>query len=43
MYKSMYDILNKQIDYYNEYIKLLRMNYTEKMYSYNCKEFNRHF
>ena len=35
MYKSMYDILNKSIDYNNEYDKLWDMIFTERYYQYN--------
>ncbi len=35
MYKSMYDILNKSIDYNNEYEKLWNMIFAERYYRYN--------
>ena len=35
MYKSMYDILNKSINYENEYYKLWNMIFTERYYKYN--------
>lgn len=35
MYRSMYELLNKSIDYRNEYEKLLNMIFTEHYYKYN--------
>lgn len=35
MYKSMYDILNKKIDYENEFSKLWNMLFTKKYYQYS--------
>ena len=35
MYRSMYDLLNKSIDYSNEYKKLWDMIFTERYYIYN--------
>ena len=39
MYRSMYDILNTQINYYDEYNKLLIMINNEKMYTYNQQQY----
>lgn len=39
MYKSMYDILNKTIDYENEYKKLWEMIFHERYYFYNGKSY----
>ena len=38
MYRSMYELLNKSIDYNNEYDKLWDMVFTERYYKYSsCK------
>ena len=39
MYKSMYDILNKTIDYENEFSKLWNMVFTKKYYQYGSTKY----